>query len=127
MTGARLTRQARDTIKWTGRITIAGYIRHYYGGDAWGGDECGCVDDRCIGYHHDASDECQCLAVWINEAIVEQARDRVLADLALIRRRGRTYAYPSGLGTFKHDDLVLLRDAFAAAVDEDEQMRRRLA
>lgn len=27
----------------------------------WYGDECGCNDDRCIGYHHDENDECGCL------------------------------------------------------------------
>lgn len=32
---------------------------------AWCGDECGCDDDRCIGYHHDSYEECGCLPVLI--------------------------------------------------------------
>ncbi|RGE19019.1 hypothetical protein [Leucobacter sp. wl10] len=33
----------------------------------WGGDACGCSDDRCIGHHHDATDECQCLPAMIDQ------------------------------------------------------------
>lgn len=30
--------------------------------NTWTGDTCGCPDDRCIGYHHDADvDECPCV------------------------------------------------------------------
>jgi len=38
---------------------------------AWGGDKCGCTDDRCIGYHHDATDECQCLPVMLDQYYLE--------------------------------------------------------
>lgn len=65
---ARLTRAARETIKWSA-ITIAAYIRDQ-GGDAdgrtWHGDECGCADDRCIGYHHEPYEECGCLPVLLS-------------------------------------------------------------
>lgn len=27
----------------------------------WHGDACGCNDDRCIGFHHDKSQECGCI------------------------------------------------------------------
>lgn len=43
----------------------------------WAGDKCGCQDDRCIGYHHDESDECGCLEPCI-EAFIE---DRYRAAL----------------------------------------------
>ena len=33
----------------------------------WRGDECGCTDDRCIGYHHDEHEECGCLPALIQE------------------------------------------------------------
>lgn len=33
----------------------------------WGGDACGCDDDRCIGYHHDPGEECGCLPVLIEK------------------------------------------------------------
>lgn len=31
----------------------------------WHGDSCGCRDDRCIGHHHEAGEECGCLPVLI--------------------------------------------------------------
>lgn len=73
---AGLSRAARAEIKAWGecadrgaRPTIAGYIRHYFGDDAtvWGGDSCGCADDRCIGFHHDENDECGCFPVYLRE------------------------------------------------------------
>lgn len=41
------------------------------------GDKCGCQDDRCVGHHHDESDECGCLEPCI-EAFIE---DRYRAAL----------------------------------------------
>lgn len=35
--------------------------RNGYPPGRWGGDLCGCPDDRCIGYHHDENDDCGCL------------------------------------------------------------------
>ena len=64
---ATLSRDARDTIRASG-ITVKAYIRHWAGTDTWGGDRCGCPDDRCIGCHHEASEECDCLPVCIEEA-----------------------------------------------------------
>lgn len=37
------------------------------GSEEWLGDACGCVDDRCIGYHHDETDECHCLPAWLED------------------------------------------------------------
>lgn len=44
------------------------YIAHWCG-DTWTGDACGCVDDRCIGHHHDHSDRepCSCLVAWVDD------------------------------------------------------------
>ncbi|MEU4589978.1 hypothetical protein [Micromonospora aurantiaca (nom. illeg.)] len=67
-----LTKQARETIKnwgWIERTTIAGYTRHYFGDLGWGGDQCGCVDDRCIGFHHEERDDCQCLPAWLDDYV----------------------------------------------------------
>lgn len=69
-----LTKQARETIKywgWTERVTIAGYTRHYFGDQGWRGDRCGCVDDRCIGYHHEERDDCQCLPALLDDYVKE--------------------------------------------------------
>lgn len=61
----RLSRAARETIRWSG-FTIAEYVRASGSDDGdWHGDTCGCRDDRCIGHHHDAGDECGCLPAWL--------------------------------------------------------------
>lgn len=40
----------------------------YWGGDStWGGDECGCPDDQCIGYHHGQDEPCGCLKALIDD------------------------------------------------------------
>lgn len=43
-------------------------VRNYYADGQWGGDACGCPDDRCIGYHHDEQDDCGCLAALLEES-----------------------------------------------------------
>lgn len=35
----------------------------------WGGDQCGCFDDRCIGHHHEGADGCGCLASMLDDAV----------------------------------------------------------
>lgn len=64
----RLNHTARETLRAAGLGPTAWAKRHgYESADAWGGDECGCPDDRCIGYHHDADEECSCLPALIQE------------------------------------------------------------
>lgn len=62
-----LTPAAREQIR-AGGVSVAAYVRHYAGeGRRWCGDACGCVDDRCIGHHHDETDECHCLPAWVDD------------------------------------------------------------
>ncbi|MGZ4521921.1 MAG: hypothetical protein ACXVXO_00675 [Mycobacteriaceae bacterium] len=62
-----LAREAREQIKvarmYVDGVTIAGYVRHCFPDGVWHGDRCGCPDDRCVGHHHDAGEECGCLDV----------------------------------------------------------------
>jgi hypothetical protein len=70
---SKLTQTARDTIKQDYRsLTIAGYTRHFFGDAGWGGDRCGCVDDRCIGFHHDDESACGCLPAWLDTYAAER-------------------------------------------------------
>ena len=71
---ATLSKQARETIKnWPwGRVTIAGYTRHFFPDGKWHGDACGCIDDRCIGYHHDNEDDCGCLEPCLDIYVKER-------------------------------------------------------
>ncbi len=42
--------------------TVPEYIAYWFPGETiWPGDSCGCTDDRCTGYHHDAGAACGCL------------------------------------------------------------------
>lgn len=59
-----LNQDALDVLK-EHYLTPEEYARAYYGydvGDTWPGSPCGCPDDRCIGHHHAADEECGC--VW---------------------------------------------------------------
>ena len=70
----RLTPAARHEIRWGFEgATIAGYVRHYFPDGEWRGDKCGCLDDRCIGYHHDEGDECGCLPSWVRDYWLAEA------------------------------------------------------
>lgn len=67
MTPARgLNPEAVATLEAAGLTPDQWMREHYYTG-GWGGDECGCPDDRCIGYHHDAEEECGCLPALLDE------------------------------------------------------------
>jgi hypothetical protein len=59
-----LSADARLTIR-NSSISIAAYMRYWAGDGRWGGDRCGCPDDRCIGFHHEAGEECGCLPACI--------------------------------------------------------------
>lgn len=50
-------------------VTPEEWIKHHGHGDTWGGDECGCPDDRCIGYHHLADEPCGCFRVLLDEYV----------------------------------------------------------
>lgn len=64
----RLNYAARETLKAEGLTSRQWALRHGYASAAdWRGDECGCPDDRCIGYHHDVAEECGCLPALIGE------------------------------------------------------------
>jgi hypothetical protein len=64
----QLTRDARATLRDAGFTSRQWAQLHGYSGATdWRGDECGCTDDRCIGFHHDATDECGCLPALIEE------------------------------------------------------------
>lgn len=80
-----LTKQARETIKESG-LTIAGYKRWNGYESGWGGDRCGCPDDRCIGFHHFTEDDCGCLPVLLDQYAESLARGEATYLDALTRR-----------------------------------------
>lgn len=58
----RLEPAAREFLRDVG-VSQAALARHFFADGKWHGDACGCPDDRCIGYHHDADEDCGCLPV----------------------------------------------------------------
>ncbi|WP_275293211.1 hypothetical protein [Amycolatopsis sp. La24] len=62
----RLNADALDVLAAHG-LTEAQWAReNHYADGRWGGDACGCPDDRCIGFHHDEHDECGCLPALLD-------------------------------------------------------------
>lgn len=62
----QLTAHAKEELEEAG-FTPWAWARHCFGSPTWRGDRCGCSDDRCIGYHHDNEDDCQCLPALLQE------------------------------------------------------------
>lgn len=78
MVMTQLNHEARETLRLAGITPAVWAKRHgYQAARDWRGDECGCPDDRCIGHHHDATDECGCLPALIKEL---RRDERKLAD-----------------------------------------------
>lgn len=71
-TTRRLGAQASALLRDHG-ISPAEWTRIQFGGGEWFGDVCGCNDDRCTGYHHDASDACGCLPALLSNYYRDQA------------------------------------------------------
>jgi hypothetical protein len=83
-----LNAAARAAIRGAG-FTRAEWLRMWgYAGTTWGGDRCGCFDDRCIGYHHEGADGCGCLESMIDDAVAWRAATRNPNSVELT---GRSY------------------------------------
>lgn len=67
-----LSAEARGTITECG-VTVREYLDFWGHVDGWRGDVCGCSDDRCEDYHHDAGEECFCLPVLLRILLDERA------------------------------------------------------
>ena len=63
---SKLNEEARQQLDAAG-ISVAAWAGHHGGSSTWAGDKCGCPDDHCIGYHHEASEPCPCLRTLIRE------------------------------------------------------------
>lgn len=71
----KLQRAGIDPAEW---IRRDGMWPGYPSEDGqWHGDECGCTDDECIGYHHDADQECPCLPGLIAQYQRNEQADRI--------------------------------------------------
>lgn len=66
-----LSAEARGTITECG-VTVREYLDFWGHVGGWRGDVCGCSDDRCEDYHHDAGEECFCLPVLLRILLDER-------------------------------------------------------
>lgn len=58
----KLNDTAKATLRDAGVTQAAWFRANGYDAGSWGGDACGCPDDRCAnGFHHDGPDDCGCL------------------------------------------------------------------
>lgn len=70
--GRALGTEALEYLQQVG-IDPRDYVAHWCG-ETWTGDSCGCVDDRCIGHHHDAGEPCGCLPAWAEDFAASNPR-----------------------------------------------------
>ena len=71
-----LNAAARAAIRDAG-FTRAEWLRMWgYADTTWGGDRCGCFDDRCIGHHHEGAEGCGCLETMISDAVAWRTATR---------------------------------------------------
>jgi hypothetical protein len=65
---AALNATAKAALRDAGISQAAWARANYYSDGRWGGDACGCPDDRCMdGYHHYPDDECGCLNALLTQ------------------------------------------------------------
>jgi hypothetical protein len=50
-------------------LTVEDYAGQFSADGVWYGDACGCSDDRCSGFHHDAASNCGCFPVLLEQAL----------------------------------------------------------
>ena len=86
-----LSRAARAEIAAYG-LRPVDYIAHWFPRDgakmpSWGGDRCGCTDDRCAGFHHDEGEECGCLPALVRDVLAARGERKTLAAAWLFGER----------------------------------------
>ncbi len=70
----KLNATAREALRAAGISQAAWARENGYADGRWHGDACGCFDDRCIGFHHDGPDDCQCLPALLADRGGEVSR-----------------------------------------------------
>jgi hypothetical protein len=131
----KLNGTAKATLKDHG-VSQAEWARRHFADGRWHGDTCGCPDDRCIGYHHDAGEDCGCLHTLLRRAAEEDrlaAADvpvtAVTAAIGSTSRAGDADAWAEAGGKTvgallaRRDLLTAILAAAARVIREDERKR----
>ena len=133
---AKLNTQASRAIREAGFTKAQWAAMWGYTGGEWGGDECGCFDDRCIGHHHDGSAGCGCLESMLDDAVAWRRATRRPNDVELAAPIGifrfvtvttpgtavTTSASAGLIGTFKEETIVRIqpREGWTAEVTQKD-------
>lgn len=132
-----LNAAARTAIRDAG-FTRAEWLRMWgYGSGTWGGDRCGCFDNRCIGHHHEGAEGCGCLETMIGDAVAWRRATRNPNSVELVGGPYGLFQYVSvttpaalatvstsrgGMGERLGESVVKIeaRKGWAAVVTEEE-------
>jgi hypothetical protein len=131
----RLNSVAKAAIRDAGFTQAQWAAMWGYRGE-WGGDACGCFDDRCIGYHHDGAGGCGCLETMLDDAVawraaawhpnnVELAAPCGLFRYVTVSTPGVAVTVSATAGGFRPDSVaesvirIDARDGWTAAVGEE--------
>lgn len=86
---AKLNAAAKAALREAG-FTQAQWATLWGYRDGWGGDQCGCFDDRCAnGFHHTGVNDCGCLETMLNDAVAWRAAARYPNQVTLAAPYGR--------------------------------------
>jgi hypothetical protein len=93
---AALNTTAKAAIRAAGFTEAQWAAMWGYRGGKWGGDQCGCFDDRCAnGFHHHGVNDCGCLQSMLDDAVAW--RDAV--------RQPNRVAVAAPFGLFRYVDV----------------------
>ncbi len=99
-------------------ITEIAWARYWGSGSpVWGGDECGCPDDRCIGHHHGADEPCGCLRALVPDYETMEAEAIAIWESYQAGEAGAIAAGEKWVQERSVDDLTGW--AFDIAVDDE--------
>lgn len=137
----KLNADARAAIREAGFTAAQWAAMWGYRGE-WGGDACGCFDDRCIGHHHYGANDCGCLETMLSDATAWRAAIRELNRVALAHAPYGLYRWvdvstPESLVTVStsagsaarpQESVVRIeaRDGWTATVGQDEHGRMEI-
>jgi len=137
---AKLNAAARAAIREAG-FTLAQWSLMWGYRNGWGGDQCGCFDDRCAnGFHHDGVHDCGCLETMLSDAVawrqavrypnsVELAPPYGLFRYVSVSTPGVLATVSATAGGFRLDSpaesviRIEAREGWTTSVSEDEHGR----
>lgn len=89
----KLNGTARAALRAAGFTPAQWAAMWGYRDGKWGGDACGCFDDRCIGHHHFGEGDCSCFPTMLDDAIAWRQASTGVNEVALATRPFGLFRY----------------------------------